>query len=777
MVKASKKYLYRSFKHDFSRLLAIIVIVLLGVGFLVGLLQTGPDLQKTSDSYFKKQKLYDISLVSSKGITEDQYKTLKNDLKYDLSPEVTYESNGNIKEIKTYFSITYMHFGETNDLELIQGTYPTNENECLVLTGNSNLYTSNIGDEVSYEYEIIPGYKNEVKAKIVGKVRSPKYVTKQQIISLSTSRLINSMLFFDLNMQPLPFPVYTNIDINLNLKENCFSSKYEKKIEEVKKEISSKISDTEFKDELIMLDRLSNQSFNILKNDIEKILTVSKIFPLFFFIITVLVSSTSISRVVSKDRLMCGTLKALGYHNHEINKKFLLYASLSSLVGIIIGILSGLFILPYIIYILYTTIYHIPPLIFSISVPTVILISSIILLLIISVTMIYAISQNSAKPAELLLEKAPKPGKKILLERIKPIWKILPFRFKSMFRNIFRFKKNLIMMLIGVGGSSALLVAGFGMSNSLQVLTDVQYKEIFKFDIVVELNDSANEQNVKNNLDESSSIAYLSGTTINDNSGYSYYMLGGEHIENYVKLEEFNSSSVIVTKQLQRKCNIKVGEDSTFVIDGKKYSFKVTGTTENYVSNYVYIGMDILKQNSIETNALIGNIKNVTEEKIDEIASLDEVKSVFTPIRQHETYDVLLSNLTYIILILIVLSGLLMITVVYNLVDININERKREISTLKVLGYQKIQLVFYIFREIIAMTIMGLALGLGLGAALHKFIITAIESPGIVFGSIIHFPAYAYSILLTLFFSIIVTLLLSRKINKINMVEALKSNE
>lgn len=786
--KVQRKYLFASLKNDFSRLLAIIIIVFLGVSFLIGLLQTGPDIQKTADNYYKEQQLYDVSLMSSNGISgEDKQKIYEiieelDEVK-DISAETNLELDGKINDLTSHISFNYQENPKVNRLKLISGRLPNNKDECVVLGKNSNLTKVEIGDTISCDLPIV----GTITYKVVGLVLSPKYISKQQIVSLTSSRIINSIVY--LYEPPIAMKnFFTSVEISLKVdkKTNCYSKEYRKNIETFKIKLESLLKENLADIDYIILDRNHNESLSILDSDINKINKVSNIFPLFFFIITVLVASTSLSRIVTKDRFIAGSFKALGFYKTEISKKVLLYSIVSSLIGIGCGIVIGIFLLPFVIHVLYQTLYNLPSLLFSFNPLIVISISLAVFIIIVALALGYEYVLLKESPAQLFIDKAPKPGKKILLERIKPIWKIIPFRFKSMFRNVFRFKKNLIMMIIGVGGSSALLLAGFGMSDSVKVLTDTQYKEIFHYDIISEFNLPFTDEDLgKTYFSDYMKVAYYSGNSINNETKYHFQMIGGayETISDYIKINaEFDSNSVIVTEQLLSGCNIKLNEKNKFNINGKDYELVVSGTTRNHIGNFIYIGEDVLSSmikeyEAIDYNAYLGNLIDNSEENIDQLSKLTQVKSIFIPKRQLTLYENLLSNLTYLVLILIGLSGLLLITIQYNLVDINVSDRKKELSTLKVLGYQKSELLMYIFREIIIMTVFGLAFGLGIGVLLHKFIITSITSPGIIFGKSINGLSYLYTIVLTMVFSTIVTLLLSFKINKIDMVGALKANE
>lgn len=343
-----------------------------------------------------------------------------------------------------------------------------------------------------------------------------------------------------------------------------------------------------------------------------------------------------------------------------------------------------------------------------------------------------------------------------------------------MFRNVFRYKKNLFMMLIGVGGSVALFLAAFGMKDSITVLTKEQYTDIFHYNYIIE---TTNYQKIENNFDNKIEIGYYSGAKIDDQTSYNFNILCGDNLDKFISFNnDFLNSSVIVTTDLASHYNLEIGKDFTFKLNNNEYSLTLSDITNNYVGNYLYLGSDYSE--TFKNNALLG-YKEIENSEVDAFTEMlfknGDVQNIIYTGDSLSVYDSLLNNLNMIVLIIIILSGLLMITVIYNLVDINISGRKKEIATLKVLGYHRLELIMYIFREILLMTILSIILGLVAGYYLHSFIIMAICSPGLIFGRKIFFNSYIYAILLTCLFSLIVTAMLSPKILKIDMVESLKS--
>lgn len=828
-MKKRSLYILRSVKEDISRLLAIVVIVFLGIGFLLGLLQSGPDLHLTADKYFKEEKLADITLTTSTGLDRSSSLELLEELdgitsyKLELESEKVLRHDGS----NIYVGLREQEFlsDGTERLELLEGRYPTKKNECLALYDSSDITKLEIGSKI---------YDGETEFVVVGLARHVAYFSKQKIISISSSRTLNQVLFFNHNLQG-GGDIFSHLSLTIDYEVSSFSKEYENLIASTIKRIEKTIDDSGFlkknyqsiilpsvKEGLVAnlilegysremadaylasdagqnllastlnshyetaieqndlsfyaLDRNSNISFNILKSDIDKVITIANIFPVFFFLIAVLVASASISRLVKKDRRLAGTFKALGYENKSIISKYIYYGIGAILLGALPGYLVGIFLLPYIIHFMYCTIYYLPPIVFGCNPFYAILVGGAILLSVFAVIVFDSLKELKENSASLILDKVPKPGKKILLERIPPIWKRIPFRFKSMFRNVFRFKKNFLMMLLGVGGCTALLLTGFGVYDSLGALTKTQYQEIYNYNYI-----ALTDNDLVDTFDRQDKIYYINGASINKESAYHFNILCSDELESYISFDkDFNSDSVVLTKQLASYFNIAIDEEFIFSVDGNEYTFTLTATTTNHVGNFLYLGANHLNTINSEGkyNAYIAykDMTGINEtDFIHDLISNKGVLEVVDISQSLDLYDKMLGNMIYIVLLIIVVSGILLVTVSYNLIDINISERRKEVATLKVLGYQKGEVTLYLFREVFFMTIIGIAIGLLSGTFLHHFAIIALQSPGLVFGLSINWLSYLLTIILTITFAILVTLFLGRKINKINMVESLKS--
>lgn len=556
---------------------------------------------------------------------------------------------------------------------------------------------------------------------------------------------------------------------------------------------------------LYVLTRDENQSYATFKIDSDKIVALAAVFPIFFYGIALLVSITSVTRLVNKDRSQIGTLKSLGYSKRKIYGKYLFFGLLTSIIGTLFAIATGLFLLPTVIINIYGSLYNIFNIVFVFDTFSVLFSSLLMIVLIILTITVISFNVLKENSASLLIPKAPKAGKKILLERITFIWKLLKFKTKSMLRNVFTFKKNLIMMLIGIGGCTAILLTAFGLSDSLSVINTDQFEKIIKYDFVAQTN---NIEESKKLFDEDDFLTISSlyyEIDINKNSSifkdYSKdddveaYLLGGdENLKDVIGFDEsikFDDDSVIISKQISQLLNIENGDYIYINITPSLYSsnsfeeyenvpLKVNGITTNYVSNYLYIGKNVFKDNFSKLNInslLISTDLKGTEldDFINKISDDPLITSLSTTYSTRNIYSNILNNLTSVVILLVFLSGALIFVVIYNLVDINIDERVKEIATLRVNGYTKGESLYYIYKEIIFMSVIAILIGLLLGYFLHIFVINTISSVGLFLGDTIFYQSYLYTIAIVVIFIAITALIFIPKINKIKMNEVLKS--
>lgn len=589
----------------------------------------------------------------------------------------------------------------------------------------------------------------------------------------------------------------------------------ESKLEDAKKEYNTKIAEAESelinaRDEIskiekakwYVLDRESNIGYNSLIQDAQSMENLGKVFPIVFFVIATLISLTSMTRMVEEQRVQIGTLKALGYNKIQIASKYLIYSSLACLVGGIIGMCIGFKLLPDIVWMMYSMMYTMPNIVISFNWYYAILGLGLAFICIVGATFLTTVGSLRSTPAELMRPKAPKPGKRILLEKIPFIWNKLNFSQKVTIRNIFRYKKRVLMTIIGIAGSTALILTGFGVKDSVTAIMPNQFEKIFNYDIQISLKSDLKEEELNNfvsYLSEKEKInnvveAYATTATLvngKNEENVQVIVPKDEKIKDIIKIKdikteeeiELSKEKIAITDKVAQLLNLKKGDTVTFRdTNNKEIQLEIADVVENYVYHYVYMSKELYEKiyEKYETN-LIYLQSNANEEEqknlSKELLERSEVNSVTQISSMISMIDDMMSCLNYVVVILIVSAGLLAFVVLYNLANVNISERIRELATIKVLGFYDNEVYKYVARETIILTIIGIILGLIGGYCLNYFIMGTCEINILRFTKDIHFISYVYSVLLTVLFTLIVNVVTYFALKKIDMIESLKSIE
>ena len=564
------------------------------------------------------------------------------------------------------------------------------------------------------------------------------------------------------------------------------------------------------------LDRTKNIGMESYRSDSDRIDSIAQVFPFIFFLVAALVSLTTMTRMVDEERILIGTYKALGYSNFKIIGKYLVYAASAGILGSIVGILALTQFLPYFIMNAYAIMYQVPctptPIDPVLAFGSFALIMAIVLL----ATWWAAAASLREKPAELMLPRAPKPGKRILLERIKPIWTHLSFSWKVTSRNIFRYKRRLSMVVIGIAGCTALLLTGFGLSNSINDIIDKQFGDdvIIRYNLTVRTEDdvtAAGLASIAKAIEANPDVVDYIPVQI-ENMEATANIDGGapEHRTNVIvprdadRFADFvamhprghadepialGEAEVVLSEKLAHELGVGVGdtfrlyeEDSIGNAVGKPFLFKVGGVTENYVNNYVYLSpaayTQVMGEPAIYDAFLAKSAPGVSAAEsslVPELLARDDIATVSNMEDAISYYRKALKSVDAVVYVLIVAAAALAFVVVYNLTNINISEREREIASLKVLGFRRAEYISYIFRETIILSMLGGLLGLFLGIFLEAFVITTAEVDLVMFGRDIHLWSFLAAFALTMVFTVIVMFFMRRKLDNISMVESLKS--
>ncbi len=578
----------------------------------------------------------------------------------------------------------------------------------------------------------------------------------------------------------------------------------EEKIADAKKELAEAEADLAELElpEWYIFDRNDNPGYSEYGENAHRINNIASVFPVFFILVAALVCLTSMGRMIEEQRTQIGTLKAIGYTNSEIIFKYMFYAAAATLTGAVFGVLTGMQLFPTVIIVAYGIMYNIPELCTPVDVPTAIVSIAVCLAAMLITVFFSCRSVLSEQAAQLMRPKAPKIGKRIFIERITPFWKRFNFSSKVTARNLFRYKRKMLMSTIGIAGCTALLVTGFALFDSINDIIRLQYGEIQFYDGMV-IYDGAKYPQAD---DEAAEIIAPYGESVNVFQKQMTVKANGKDVDAYVAVpsdpEKFSHFFTLRSRQtgehytlsdgtvyIDEKMSMLLGNvtgGDTLTIsrsDTENVDVTLTAYFENYPAHYVYMTENTYKElfgELPEYNSLYFSHNLTTEEEdglAEKILKTEGALTVSFSSAVKENYVNMLSALTWVIVVVIVCAGALAFVVMYNLTNINITERIREIATLKVLGFYDKEVDAYIFRENILLTLMGAAAGLFMGTFLASFIITTAEVDLVMFGRNIYAGSYLLAAAFTLAFSLLVTLVMHRRLKNVDMIEALKSVE
>lgn len=539
----------------------------------------------------------------------------------------------------------------------------------------------------------------------------------------------------------------------------------------------------------------------------DRMRAIGEVFPELFFLVAALISLTTMTRMVEEERTQIGTLKALGYGKGAIAGKYMMYAFLATMGGSIFGVLIGEKLFPYVILYSYQIMYtHLPHIVIPYQWSYAVMATGAALACTLLATFYACYKELAAQPAELMRPPSPKEGKRILLERVTLIWKHLNFTWKSAIRNLFRYKKRFFMTIAGIGGCMALMVVGFGIRDSIMCIGTIQYQEIQVYDGMIYLSSSVTEdqiqqiQDAMDGMDKMDRYIEMEMTrepvsVSIDGSTEDVYLCVPEDkdaIEDFMNFRSrttgevyhIQDEGVILTEKMANTLDVSSGDTIYLGADGSEKEVTVTAVCENYMEHYVYMSPELYRElygEEPEYNSILFDLKDASAQELsqtgEELLKYDGVMNVTYTNSIEDQLNTMLQSLNLVIVVLIVSAGLLAFVVLYNLNNINITERRRELATLKVLGFYDTEVSSYVYRENIMLTIFSIAVGIVLGALLHRFVITTVEVDAVMFGRVVNWQSYLLSALLTTVFSLFVNWVMYYKLKKIDMVESLKSVE
>lgn len=551
--------------------------------------------------------------------------------------------------------------------------------------------------------------------------------------------------------------------------------------------------------------REDNSEFIEYKENTDRLSVIAAVFPVFFFLIAIFISFTTMTRMVVEEREYVGIMKALGYVNRQILTKFLTYSILATAAGSFLGMLAGYTLIPMLIFDAYGSLYNLPP----IHLQQYTLYTVIALLAAFGSTVgasLLAVKNSLRSNAATLLQpKAPTKGSHIWLEKIPVIWERLSFNHKITFRNVFRYKSRMFMTIFGIAGSTGLILTGFGISDAISTIPDTQFTNLNHFQAYVALNTVDNEDNIaeynemiQNHKDIDGALnIYQDSATIeqegvNTQQATLFIPEDPSQIDDFVTLRHYDSDQVYefgdagayITQKLARLFELEVGDEMSFEYADKELTLEVAGIVENYVGHTIYMTpqyfSEIADGDQLETNIQLLKYDTDTvdiEALGSQLINDDAVLGITYTSDLYHSFSDTLNSLDLITQILIISAAALAFIVLYNLTNINVSERERELSTIKVLGFHDQETTMYIYRENIILTIIGIFFGLIFGSVLVRFIMATMEVDMLVFGREIYLSSYLYSTALTFLFSLIVMIVIHFQLKRINMVEALKMND
>lgn len=748
------------------------------------------------NAYSRKQKIYELyntlfELESQNNLLEKEYNELK-DEKANLETNLENIENKIERNLYELYSI---------ENEASQFVSLNKENYKMFYEYNS----------INSEYQKV---KNnfDIKKQNLDKIKETINITNKEIKSnqedlyssfYGQKDLIEGIGNIELTKS------YTQINSSKEKIEESIKTlegyNIEEKLTEVKDELRKS------KDELNKFEMVAettplykNSGFKSLKEDLAKIAIMGRIFPVMFFVIAALVTITTVTRMIEVDRKNIGTLKALGYHNEIITERYIKYALLAGILGTVMGCIIGSLLIVEILFVSYSSLYDLPNLVTRVKFEYIFMAFGVSLISTVFVAWVITKKELKENTANLMRPKTETTGKIIILEKVPFLWNRLDFLYKISFRNIFRYKKRLLMTLIGIAGCTALIYAGLGLRDAINSISDKQFKSIRTLSMEVYLTENLEKKDIKDVVQYLLEQEYIEDVTpvkqqsltiaAKDNTKDVFYIVAPEdEIDKYIKLKDrknqeqisLNDEGVVLTEKLATILNISVGEKIDIIDGDAKGTLKVIGITENYLYNLVYFTPAIYERicgTEVKYNELFVNTIEIPDEEqeiklSDSIKKNDKIAGVVFNKNLEKEFKTSLASLMSIVILFLVCASILSFTVLINLNNINIEERRRELSTIKLLGFYEKELESYVFRENIILTVLGTLLGLIIGMGILGIIIQAAEVETIFLVKDINYINLGISVIITLSFTFITNLAMKKKIKNIDMVESLKSIE
>ena len=827
IMKASGKDIRRTIFRNKKRFCSILIITALGVMMLSGLKAACDDLRYSADQFYDEQQVFDIQVVSTMGLNEDDLAALRKangiERAEGVYRETVYTSvNGSSQnmDVQTLG-------GQLNTPYLLKGRLPENEKEIAVSKTYADDSEKTIGDTIQFHEP------SQIRSTytISAIVQDPSDLNNKDgaasFRSISASRYVCFI-----REDGISFPAYTAAYVQVKGSRDMasYSQEYEALIKRAKKTLEQDVKQQQEDrryDELVeqmklaayavdpqaaahvdtssiqhpkwyIQDRSSLSSYSNIESDAASIEAVGTAFPIVFFTVAILIALTTITRMVEEERLLIGTYKALGFRNIEIMKKYLLYAGSACLLGGIIGDIGGFLLLPKFVFRIFQTLYLIPN--YSLQFDAWYGIGGIALFTggILVAVWIAVHEELKHMPVVLMRPKAPRTGARVLLERIRPLWRNLTFLNKVTARNLFRYKKRMLMTVFGIMGCSALVLCAMAINDSVSALIPRQYEHIYRYDLMVMKDDAHVYQSLSRDDEVSECLALLVDNATIKSSGNKeervQLMVFPEQadVASYLSLEDLDGDpvtlemgDVYVTQNASQVLDFSL-KDTIRVqnSDFKEKRVKVTGIVQNYLGNTIYMSENTYESlfGSYRENAVLANFrgdisKQQKDSYVQKLEDREGVLSVVSTSSMQDAFETSFSLITSVVYLILAMAAALAFVVLFTLSTTNISERVRELATIKVLGFYDKEVHSYVNKETLLLTFLGILAGLPAGTILAQSLTYVLNMPSIHFAVTIRPISYLYTVILSFGFAVIVNLITNRVLNHIDMVESLKSME
>ena len=770
-------------KKSFGRYISLLIIVFVGVGFYAGIQSSAPDYISLADEYYRDSDMFDFKIMGAIGLTDADLSEIEGTQGVEMAVgSYSMDVLESDKAIRLHAIEEDM-----NKVLLVSGHMPEAENECLA---DEKFY--NVGDTITIEN--VNGRLKNNQFTVTGCIQSVFYLSCDYGGTTVGDGRLTSFVFIP--KANFGMPVFTEIYVAMEGSKGhtAYSDGYKDDFERLNDRFVELKADHPT---WHALGREAAMGYDTFEGDVDVVASVANVFPFFFILIGVLMTSNSMARMISEERGELGTLSSLGYSNGRIVGTYMLYVLSATGLGAVSGFMLGCSIIPPLIFSNFP--YVMPPLVLKYDGIMFLIILVITLVIMSAVTLAACYKELSNRPARLMRPRPPRQGRKIILERMGFIWKYLSFTWKVTVRNMFRYKKRAFMTVVGVAGCASFLLVGFGLRDSMNGIVNVQYGDIFKYDNmlvlksgVVEMTDELGnlfekeglekplllrQYAVKCEYEKEAPDAYI--IVPNDNElFYEYYHLTDKGTGEALRM---GGEGAIVSQKIAEIFELEAGDSFTVKdAENKKYEITVSGISENYLFNYIFME-DIVYENVFGTapeyNAVVSGFSG---DKTALSKNLIDSGKVFNITYKSDIKQKALDgnkSLDGIIVLLVVVASMLAVIVLYNLTSINISERRREIATLKVIGFRDGETNSYIYHEAIILTVISVAIGMFLGVALHRFVIAVIEGTSRVFFKDIHWLSFVVSSAMTMVFAAFMQVITYFKLKTVDMIDSLKSVE